>query len=119
MYDWETVIIGLTGSPEPHSAISLLNSSGTLHLWHPHQPSPATDWEASIDALTSQGARNWITSNASSCTIARRSSWAEQLPLIFMPLSERLTATRNVFGNMAPTEHALWDIRYLYRTGTK
>ena len=44
---------------------------------------------------------------------------AEQLPLIFMPLSERLTATRNVFGNMALTRYAVWDIRYLYRTGRK
>lgn len=30
--------------------------------------------------------------------------------------SPRLTASRNVFGNLTPTLYALLDVRYLYRT---
>jgi len=41
---------------------------------------------------------------------------AENVPLIYTSLAERLTATRNVFGNSIPTLYALWDIRHLYRT---
>ena len=41
---------------------------------------------------------------------------AENLPVIYTSLAERLTAARNVFGNSTPTLYALWDIRYLYRT---
>ena len=41
---------------------------------------------------------------------------AENVPLIYTTLSERLSATRNVFGNTTPTLYGLWDVRYLYRT---
>ena len=41
---------------------------------------------------------------------------AENVPVIYTTLSERLSAVRNVFGNITPTLYALWDIRYLYRT---
>ena len=41
---------------------------------------------------------------------------AENVPLIYTTLSERLSAIRNVFGNVAPTLYGLFDTRYLYRT---
>ena len=41
---------------------------------------------------------------------------AENVPVIYTTLSERLSAVRNVFGNTTPTLYGLWDIRYLYRT---
>ena len=40
---------------------------------------------------------------------------AEIVPVIYTTQSERLTATRNTFGNTTPTLYGLWDIRYLYR----
>ena len=43
---------------------------------------------------------------------------AENVPVIYTTLSERLSAVRNVFGNSTPTLYGLWDIRYLYRTDT-
>ena len=60
-YDWESTVIGLTGSSEPHNGISVWHSSGSLHLWHPNQAEPATDWEAAIDDLYDRAARNWTT----------------------------------------------------------
>lgn len=41
---------------------------------------------------------------------------AENVPLIYTTLSERLGAVRNVFGDTTPTLYGYWDIRYLYRT---
>ena len=41
---------------------------------------------------------------------------AENVPVIYTTLSERLSAVRNAFGNLTPALYALWDIRYLYRT---
>ena len=41
---------------------------------------------------------------------------AENLPVIYTTLSERLSAVRNLFGNVGPTLYGHWDIRYLYRT---
>ena len=43
---------------------------------------------------------------------------AENVPLIYTTQSERLTTTRNVFGNTTPTLYGLWDVRYLYRAGS-
>ena len=50
-YDWEAIIIGLTGSSEPHFGIGFWHSSGDLHMWNPKQMEPATDWEAQVDYL--------------------------------------------------------------------
>ena len=41
---------------------------------------------------------------------------AANVPVIYTTQSERLTATRNVFGNTTPTLYGLWDVRYVYRT---
>ena len=41
---------------------------------------------------------------------------AENVPLVYTTLPERLNAMRNVFGNTTPTLFGVWDIRYVYRT---
>ena len=41
---------------------------------------------------------------------------AENVPMVFTTLSERLGAVREVFGNYTPTLYGFWDLRYLYRT---
>lgn len=56
-FDWDAVLIGFTGSGEPNNGANLLRSDGNLHLWNPKQPTPATAWEAEIDALLDQGSR--------------------------------------------------------------
>ncbi|MCY3663497.1 MAG: ABC transporter substrate-binding protein [bacterium] len=115
-YDWQTMVIGFTGGPEPHNSINLWHSSGNLHLWHPNQPSPATDWEAKIDDLFVTAGQEL--DNAERVVLYHRFQQivAENVPLVYTTLSERLTAVRNTFGNTAPTLFGLWDIRYLYRT---
>ena len=51
-YDWQTIIIGLSGgSVFPTQGSNVWVSDGNLHLWYPLQESPATDWEARIDYL--------------------------------------------------------------------
>lgn len=44
-----------------------------------------------------------------------RANAAENVPLIYTTLGERIVAVRSVFGNTTPTFFGLWDIRYLYR----
>ncbi len=56
-FDWDAILIGFTGTTEPHNGANLLRSSGNLHLWNPSQPKPATPWEAEIDSLLDQGSR--------------------------------------------------------------
>lgn len=115
-YDWEAVIVALSGGPDPHGGITVWHSSEGLHLWHPNQPQPATDWEAEIDSLYVRASQELDRGERVALYHRAQEIAAENVPLIYTTRSERLTAVRNVFGNTTPTLYGLWDIRYLYRT---
>ena len=115
-YDWEAMVIGLSGGPDPHGGINVWHSSENLHLWYPNQPQPATDWEAEIDSLYVRASQELDRSERVALYHRAQEIAAENVPLIYTTRSERLTAVRNVFANTAPTLYGLWDIRYLYRT---
>ena len=115
-YDWEAVVIGLSGGPDPHGGINVWHSSENLHLWYPNQPQPATNWEDEIDSLYIRASQELDRSERIALYRRAQEIVAENVPLIYTTHSERLTAVRNVFGNTTPTLYGLWDIRYLYRT---
>ncbi len=115
-YDWEAIVVGFGGGPDPYSGFDLWHSSGSLHMWRPNQMQPATAWEAEIDRLYVEGSRELDHRKRVEAYHRAQEIVAENLPLIYTTQIERLTATRNVFGNLTPTLYGLWDIRYLYRT---
>ncbi len=55
-FDWDCVMMGLTGTIDPNDGSNFYRSSGNLHLWNPNQARPATPWEAEIDRLMDEGA---------------------------------------------------------------
>ena len=115
-YDWETIVIGFTGGPDPYGGIGFWHSSADLHLWYPFQEEPATDWEAEIDALYTAGSQELDPEERVKLYHRAQEVAAENAPVVYTTLSERLTAVRNVFGNLTPTLYGLWDMRYVYRT---
>ena len=115
-YEWEALIVGFTGSSDPHSGIVFWHSEEDFHLWYPNQPEPATEWEAEIDELYVKGSRELDRETRIGYYHRAQEIVAENLPVIYTTLSERLGAVRNVFGNISPTLYALWDTRYVYRT---
>lgn len=56
-FDWDVIVIGFTATPEPNNGANLLRSSGNLHMWHPSQETPATDWEREVDDLLTAGTK--------------------------------------------------------------
>ena len=115
-YDWEAILIGFTGGPDPYSAINLWHSSEALHLWHPNQEEPATEWEAEIDDLYIRASQELDPEARVMLYHRAQAVAADNLPVIYTAQRERLSAVRNVFGNTTATLYGLWDIRYLYRT---
>ena len=116
-YAWDALIVGFTGGTDPHGGIVFWHSEEDFHLWYPNQPEPATEWEAEIDEMYVKGSQELDREKRIEYYHRAQELAAENLPVIYTTLSERLGAVRNVFGNTAPTLYGLWDIRYLYRTG--
>ncbi len=102
-YDWEAVIIGLTGSMDPHFGRNVWHSSGTLHMWNPRQSKPQTQWEREVDELFDLGARE--TNFERRVEIYRKAYRiiAEEQPMIFLTTPKSMLAVRNRFENLFPT----------------
>ncbi|MDE2892270.1 MAG: ABC transporter substrate-binding protein [Chloroflexota bacterium] len=115
-YDWDAIVIGFTGGPDPYGGIVLWHSSENLHLWYPNQDEPATDWEAELDDLYVRASQELDRELRFGLYHRAQEIVAENLPLIYTSHAERLTAVRNVFGNTTPTLYGIWDVRYVYRT---
>ena len=115
-YDWEAMVIGFTGGPDPYSGIGLWHSGEALHLWHPNQTEPANDWEAEIDELYIEASSELDQETRVEHYRRAQAIAAENVPLIYTTQGERLGAVRNVLGNVTPTLYGYWDLRYLYRT---
>ena len=107
-FDWDAVIIGLTGGIEPHNGKNVWESSGQLHMWHPKQKEPATQWEAEIDRLFNEGAQELDIEKRKAIYFRWQEIVAEQLPVIYTVLSASLVAIRNKFGNLKPTAFGGW-----------
>ncbi len=104
-YDWEAMILGLTGGIEPHFGNNVWMSSGQLHMWHPMQQQPATAWEKRIDAIFTQGVQELEENKRKALYDEYQQIVARQLPLIYTVLGARLYAVRNKFGNLKPTNY--------------
>ncbi len=104
-FQWEAVILGLTGGIEPHFGKNVWMSSGQLHMWYPMQEKPATDWEKRIDEIFIQGVQELDENKRKDLYDEYQRIVAEELPVIYTVLSARLYAVRDKFGNLKPTNY--------------
>lgn len=85
-FDWDVVLIGLTGSGvEPHGGANVYKSSGQLHLWNPCQDTPATKWEKEIDKLVEQGAKELDLEKRIKIYKRLQEIFYQELPYIMLP----------------------------------
>jgi peptide/nickel transport system substrate-binding protein len=102
-YEWDAVLIGFTGTLEPNNGANLLRSSGNLHLWNPNQPTPATPWEAEIDALLDRGARELDTAKRRPIYWRIQEILHEQLPMIETVRPVTFVSYKRALRNYRPT----------------
>jgi len=102
-FDWDMVMIGLTGGEEPHFGKSVWHSSGNLHLWNPHQDKPATAWEERLDEIYDQGVQELDENKRKILYDESQRIAADELPVIYTVLNMDMYAVRDKFGNLKPT----------------
>ena len=102
-YDWDTIILGLTGGVEPHFGNNVWQSSGQLHLWNPKQAKPATAWEARLDEIFNEGVQELDEAKRKILYDEYQVIAAQQLPVIYTVLEANLFAVRQKFGNLKPS----------------
>ena len=102
-YQWEAVIIGLTGSMDPHFGRNVWHSSGTLHMWHPRQKEPATEWERKVDELIDKAAVELDFDKRVKLYKEAFKIITYQQPMIFIATPKSLLAVYDKFENLFPT----------------
>lgn len=119
-FNWEGLLLGFTGSPDPHDGRNVWQSSGNMHQWNPYQDKPATKWEAEIDEIFRKGAQELDPAKRKELYDRFQVIVAEELPLIHTVVPERLSALRNRFGNVKPGSLGLaWNIEEWYDKSAK
>lgn len=121
-YDWQAVVMGFGGGPEPNDGADLWRPASSVHLWYPKENPTATDWEKRIDDDFTQGAEQ--------TTLAGRKKYyndwqevvADEQPMIYLVNPHAFIAMRNHYGNVKPVASSggagaiLWNMEELYDT---
>jgi peptide/nickel transport system substrate-binding protein len=117
-YDWQAIIMGFTGGPEPHNGSNIWRSSGPSHVWWPKQTKPGTPWEAEIDKLFIQGAQELDPAKRKAIYDKWQDILAEQQALTMLVTPTQFTAVRKGFGNVKPASvdraGILWNREELF-----
>lgn len=104
-FDFDAVVLGLTGGIEPHFGQNVWASSGGLHMWYPRQVLPATDWERRIDEIYTLGVQELDENKRKILYDEFQVLVAGQVPLIYTVLTAKHIAVRNKFGNLKPSNY--------------
>ncbi len=104
-YDWDAILLGLTGGVEPHFGNNVWTSSGQLHFWNPAQETPATDWEKRTDEIFEAGVQELDENKRKVLYDEHQRIISQQLPVIYTVLDANLFAVRNKFGNLRPSAY--------------
>ena len=103
VYDWDMIIIGLTGSLTPYlSGVNTLQSVGSLHMIEPGQESPRREWEAEIDRLYLANTTTTDTDTRMQTGYDLQKIWVEQSPWIYTANKALMFAFKTKYGNVKP-----------------
>ena len=107
-FDWDMVLIGLTGNPlEPHSGKNVWNSNGHLHLFNMRSPEEKNqdilDWEEELDELIEQGALEIEYKKRKAVYDKYQQIIYDKRPIIYLYSPLTVTAVRKKIKNLYPT----------------
>lgn len=117
-FDFDAVLIGLTGSRDPYESRDVWTTSGNLHMWAPKEVLSISSWQAEIDQIFRKGAMELDESKRRALYNRWQVVASQQLPLIFTVTSAHLTAHHRLLGNFEPIPtpfgSSLHNIEFIY-----
>ena len=117
-YDYDAALLGsIISEPDPSSYSNLLSSRSPTNPWRPKQSKPATTWEARIDDLLAEQARESNTERRRAAFNEIQRILAEQSPVIPIVARHAPVAANQRVGNYSPSIMApfsLWNAEELF-----
>jgi peptide/nickel transport system substrate-binding protein len=118
-FDYDCILMGVGGGGlDPASQINVLRSSEPLHQWFPNQPTPATAWEARIDALMDAQMRTLDFAGRKKLYDEVQAILAEELPMIYTVSPFHFAAVRPDLANLRPSlltpNRLTWNVEELF-----
>lgn len=104
-YDWDMVIMGLTGSPlEPHDGKNVWTSTGTLHMFNQGvKQNERFNWEVELDELFEEGALKIPFKDRKPIYDRYQEIVFEENPIIYIYSPKRISAIKRKFKNVYPS----------------
>jgi len=107
-FDWDMIIMGLTGTPlEPHDGINVWHSKGSLHLFNQRTDNVKTDdrlpFEKRLDEIFESGALQTIFASRKKLYDEYQQIVYDEKPLIYLYSPIRIVALRKKFKNIYPS----------------
>jgi peptide/nickel transport system substrate-binding protein len=117
-YNWEVIIIGLTGGfGDPmNGGRNVWPTSGNLHMWNPKQEDDAHayPWELRVNEIFSQAQRMPAYEDRLRLAAEFQHIISREAPQIYTVSEAVNTAVYNRFGNFNPTVYSLVDIDMMF-----
>jgi peptide/nickel transport system substrate-binding protein len=117
-YEYDAILLGLSVTDlEPSTYANLLLSSGDAHQWKPHQKSPATEWEAKVDQLFAEQARESDPAKRKSKFYEIQRIVADASPVIPIVTRHVVSAANSRVGNFSPSPlfpYSMWNAEELF-----
>ncbi len=113
-YEWEAVLLGLTGSMDPHFGRNVWHSSGTLHIWNPMQEKPSTHWEEEVDRFFDNGAKE---RDSNKRVLLYKEAFriiTYEQPMVFITTPKSMLSAYPKFENFFPTVWGWYRSEMLY-----
>ena len=121
-FDYEACLLAMaTGDADPNPDLNVWLSSGGSHWWRPAQKSPATPWEAEIDALMRRQLVTRRYEDRKRLFDRVQELLMDNLPLIPLVSPHILTGARRQLANFHPAimdHYALWNVEEMYWAGS-
>jgi peptide/nickel transport system substrate-binding protein len=106
-YDWDTMLMGLTGGVgDPHYSSHIWKSTSDYHMYHPKEVgenSTKRDWEKRIDEIFRLASVELDKEKRRELYYEFQDIVVENVPVIYLTNGESIFCLSNKFGNVNPT----------------